>query len=84
MGKRLYLDFNIKDEVYVILNNSDQQVYRGVITDLNSLADDSYELTLEVKSLEFEHQYERIPFIAKFYEDKILDIVVIDKQKQHP
>lgn len=79
MGKRLYLDFNIKDEVYVILNNSDQQVYRGVITDLNSLADDSYELTLEVNSLEFEHQYERIPFIAKFYEDKILDIVVIDK-----
>ena len=42
MGKRLYLDFNIRDRVYLITKKG--QVFKGVVYKLESLPDDSYEL----------------------------------------
>jgi len=73
MGKKYLIDFNIRDRVYVILKNG--QVYKGVITELNSQADDSYEIT--VLKEEPNHLY--IGNDIRLFETQIEDIKVIEK-----
>ena len=63
MGKRLYLDFNIRDRVYLITKKG--QVFKGVVYKLESLPDDSYELYILVDSNKFD-------FEIKLHESEIL------------
>ena len=69
MGKRLYLDFNIRDRVYLITKKG--QVFKGVVYKLESLPDDSYELYIFVDSNKFD-------FEIKLHESEIEDIKVLE------
>ncbi|HEM3646983.1 TPA: hypothetical protein U1C28_001666 [Streptococcus suis] len=69
MGKRLYLDFNIRDRVYLITEKG--QVFKGVVYKLESLPDDSYELYILVDSNKFD-------FEIKLHESEIKDIKVLE------
>ena len=69
MGKRLYLDFNIRDRVYLITKKG--QFFKGVVYKLESLPDDSYELYILVDSNKFD-------FEIKLHESEIEDIKVLE------
>ena len=69
MGKRLYLDFNIRDRVYLITKKG--QVFKGVVYKLESLPDDCYELYILVDSNKFD-------FEIKLHESEIEDIKVLE------
>lgn len=73
MGKKYLIDFNIRDKAYIILKNG--QVYKGIITELNSQADDSYEII--VAKEESNHLY--IGNNIRVFEEQIEDIKVIEK-----
>lgn len=72
MGKRLYIDFNLRDRAYFITKKG--QVYKGVIYDLHSLEDDSYELLIAVDSKVYGH----FDFEIKLHESEIEEIKVIE------
>lgn len=72
MGKRLYLDFNIRDRAFFITKKG--QVFKGVVYKLESLPDDSYELYILVDS----RDSNKFDFEIKLHESEIEDIKVLE------
>lgn len=72
MGKRLYLDFNIRDRAFFITKKG--QVFKGVVYKLESLPDDSYELYILVDS----RDSNKFNFEIKLHESEIEDIKVLE------
>lgn len=72
MGKRLYLDFNIRDRAFFITKKG--QVFKGVVYKLDSLLDDSYELHILVDSKEAN----KFDYEIKLHESEIEDIKVLE------
>ena len=72
MGKRLYLDFNIRDRAFFITKKG--QVFKGVVYKLDSLADDSYELYILVDSKDSS----KFDYEIKLHESEIEDIKVLE------
>ncbi|MEW6857879.1 hypothetical protein [Streptococcus iniae] len=73
MGKRLYLDFNIRDRAFFITKKG--QVFKGVVYKLDSLADDSYELYILVDSKDSS----KFDYEIKLHESEIEDIKVLER-----
>lgn len=72
MGKRLYLDFNIRDRAFFITKKG--QVFKGVVYKLESYPDDSYELYILVDS----RDSSKFDFEIKLHESEIEEIKVIE------
>lgn len=69
---RLYIDFNLRDKAFFFTKKG--QVYKGVIYDLHSLQDDSYELLIAVEG----KVSGLFDFEIKLHESEIEEIRVIE------